>query len=216
MAALANYTDLVTEAQDWLFGRTDIVAKVPTFVRMTEAKINRTLMVRQMELRARASVDPGSDEPEFITLPGDFQAMRRVRMPAVAGKPRLKFATGTQLDDISNRDRSPAGTPVWFTILGDEMELYPVPGSAVELEMVYRKNVPALGVDNATNWLLTLAPDLYLYGTLMEAAPYLHEDERIITWAAGVKSAIDQLNALSLESTYNAGPLVMRRKGRSY
>jgi hypothetical protein len=43
MAALATYTDLVNEVQDWLFGRTDIAAKVDTFIRLCEAKANRTL-----------------------------------------------------------------------------------------------------------------------------------------------------------------------------
>ena len=50
--------------------------------------------------------------------------------------------------------------------------------------MVYRANIPPLA-SNGANWLLTLAPDLYLYGALLESAPYIKEDGRIQTWGLG-------------------------------
>jgi hypothetical protein len=50
----------------------------------------------------------------------------------------------------------------------------------------------------------------------METAPYLHEDDRIAVWSAGVQSAFADLNALSEDALFNAGPLVIRRKGRGY
>ncbi len=215
-AAIATYSDLVTECQDWLFGRADIVSKVPSFVRLFEAKANRTLKCRQMEQRSTAPVDLATTEPEFVTLPGDFHSMRKVRMSNLPGKPRLKFMTGAQMDDEREKRGDVAGTPIWFTIAGDEIELCPTPAGAVTIEMTYRKYLPPLSSDNAQNWLLDMAPDAYLYGTLMEAAPYLHEDERVAVWASGVQGAIDQLNNLSEEALFNAGPLVMRRKGRAY
>lgn len=213
---IGTYAQLITECQDWLFGRADIAAKVPSFVRLAEAKLNRTLKCRQMEQRSTADVDLATDEPEFITLPGDFHSMRKVRLSSAVGKPRLKFATGAQMDDLREQRCNAAGTPIWFTIAGEEMELCPTPASAFTIEMTYRKYLPALTDDNQQNWLLDMAPDAYLYGTLMEAAPYLHEDERIQVWASGVQGAVDQLNSLSEEALYNAGPLVMRRKGRGY
>ena len=66
---------------------------------------------------------------------------------------------------------------------------------------------------NTTNWLLTLAPDIYLYGALLESAPYIKEDARIQTWGLGFKTALDELNALGLTSTFNAGPMTVRTSG---
>jgi hypothetical protein len=77
---------------------------------------------------------------------------------------------------------------------------------------VFRQNIPPLAA-NSSNWLLALAPDLYLYGALLESAPYINEDARIQTWGLGLTTAIDGLNRLSLASTFNAGPLVMRVSG---
>ncbi len=214
--AIGTYAQLITECQDWLFGRADIAAKVPSFVRLFEAKANRTLKCRQMEQRSTTTTDPDADAPEFVELPDDFHSMRKVRLTNIPGKPRLKFATGAQLDDLREKGCDQPGTPIWFTIAGDEMELCPTPAVAVTIEMNYRKYLPALSDSNQTNWLLDMAPDAYLYGSLMEAAPYLHEDERIQVWASGVQGAIDQLNSLSDEALFNAGPLTIRRKGRSY
>lgn len=216
---IATYSELVTEAQDWLFGRTDIAAKVPTFLRMFEAKGNRILQCRQMEKRSSATVNLATTQPEFVSLPTDFQTMRRIRIlnPSTGtGTPKLDVVTPDQLDMYREKDNSP-GQPTKFAVFGDELELYPTPSLAFNFEMIYRATLAPLdNASNTHNWLLDLAPDLYLYGTLMEAAPYLHEDERIPVWAQGVASGFEQLNTLSDRATYNAGPLVIRRRRGGY
>jgi len=68
-------------------------------------------------------------------------------------------------------------------------------------------------VANETNWLLTLAPDVYLYGALLEAAPYTQNDNRIQVWGAGFSSALDSLNRLGMASSFNAGPLQIQISG---
>lgn len=205
-AAIVEY---VAREQDTTF-----VARVPSFIQLAESKFNRLLFCRQMEARATALVDTGSTEPEFISLPTDFQTMRRIRLSSVEGKPCLEYRSGTQMDEYRASIANASGQPAYFTILGDEIELAPTPDAAYTVEMVYRKNVPALSDSNTTNWLLTLAPDAYLYGALLEGAPYIKADERIQTWGAGLSSAIDGLNGLSLTSEFNAGPLTVRVSGQ--
>jgi hypothetical protein len=217
VSTLNTYDDLVIQVGSYLFGRTDLQTQVPVFVRLFEAKANRKLLCRQMETRATATVELTSSSPEFISLPVDFQTMRRVRLlnGASPSKPKLKFLTGQGIDDMREKYPS-AGQPIWFSLFGNEMELLPVPNVAYQIEMIYRIYLPPLGTVNEANWLLDLAPDAYLYGTLMEVAPYLHDDERIPVWAQGVQAAVADLNTLSEEALYNAGPLTMRRKGRGY
>jgi hypothetical protein len=139
--------------------------------------------------------------------------MRRIRLSSVTGKPCLSFMSGTQMDEFRFGTSNVAGQPRYFTIFGDEIELAPTPDQNYTIEMVYRKNVPALTSDNTTNWLLTLAPDMYLYGCLLESAPYIKEDGRIQTWALGLSTALDGLNNLGLTSTFNAGPMQARVSG---
>jgi hypothetical protein len=202
--AISTYTELLAAGANWL-ARDDLTSRIPEFVVLCEAKLNRTLFVRQMETRSTTTCDTTDDNPEFISLPSDFQTMRRVRLSGVTGKPRLQFMTQTQIDDYRYSIDNVSDQPVYFSIMGDEMELAPTPNEDFTLEMVYRKNIPALA-SNSTNWLLTAAPDVYLYGMLLESAPYIKEDERINTWALGFATAISQLNELSHKQSFDSGP----------
>lgn len=190
-----------------------LIARIPTFIQLAEAKLNRELFVRQMEQRAIAVTDLISNEPEFITLPTDFQSMRRVRVSSVVGKPCLEFRSGTQLDEYRFGISNVAGQPRYFTIFGNEIEIAPTPDKPYTIEMVYRRMIPSLATSDP-NWLLSLAPDLYLYGALLESAPYLKEDGRMQTWALGFSAALNSLNNLGLTSTFNAGPMTVRASGQ--
>lgn len=215
MTQIVDYTSLQAAVTEYLARNQDatLIARIPTFIQLAEAKFNRQLFVRQMEQRSTALVDTASSEPEFISLPSDFQSMRRVRLSSVTGKPCLEFKSGTQIDEYRFGNSDVAGQPRYFTVFGDEIEFAPTPDAAYTIEMIYRKNIPPLA-GNDTNWLLALAPDLYLYGALLESAPYIKEDGRIQTWGLGFAAALNELNNLGLTSTFNAGPMTVRVSGQ--
>lgn len=56
-------------------------------------------------------------------------------------------------------------------------------------------------VGETTNWLLEAHPDVYLYGTLFESAPYLVDDERVPMWGELAKAASD--NVRRVDTTAN-------------
>jgi hypothetical protein len=212
---ITDYTSLQGAVTEYLARDQDatLIARIPTFIQLAEAKFNRQLFVRQMEQRSTALVNIVSSEPEFISLPADFQSMRRVRLSSVTGKPCLEFKSGTQMDEYRFCTSDVAAQPRYFTVFGDEIELAPTPDAAYTIEMVYRQNIPPLA-SNGNNWLLMLAPDLYLYGALLESAPYIKEDGRIQTWGLGFSSTLSDLNNLGLTSTFNAGPMTVRISGQ--
>jgi hypothetical protein len=215
--AINTYATLITAVTEWLARDQDatLIARIPDFIVLAEAKFNRGLFVRQMEQRSTALVDMTSNEPEFIALPSDFQSMRRVRLSSVTGKPRLEFKSGTQMDEYRFCTSDVAAQPRYFTVFGDEIELVPTPDRTYTIEMVYRQHIPPLA-SNSPNWLLTLAPDLYLYGALLESAPYIKEDSRIQTWGLGFTAALTDLNSLGMTSTFNAGPMTVRVSGQVF
>lgn len=215
MTTITDYATLQSAVIEYLARDQDtqLIARVPSFIQMSEAKFNRTLFVRQMEQRSTYLIDASTSEPEFIALPLDFQSMRRIRLKDVAGKPTLEFLSGVQLEEVRLRGGNVAGCPRYFTIFEDEIELVPTPDQNYLLEMIYRKNIPALSTANVANWLLRLAPDIYLYGALLESAPYIQQDGRIQTWGLGFSTALDDLNRLGLTSTFNAGPMTVRASG---
>lgn len=215
--AINSYGTLITAATEWLARDQDtvLIARIPDFITLAEAKFNRELFVRQMEVRSTTTIDTTTAEPEFVSLPSDFQSMRRIRLSSVTGKPRLEFKSGTQMDELRYQTANATGQPTDFTIFGTEIEFFPTPDANYTLEMVYRANIPPLNVSNISNWLLLQAPDLYLYGALLEASPYIQKDNRIQTWLLGFTTALDGLNKLGLTSTFNAGPMRMQVSGNT-
>jgi hypothetical protein len=194
---------------DWL-ADASLVQRVPDFITLAEGKLNRTIVHPSMEQRSTATVATTSDEPEFISLPTDFQSMRRIRLNDVEGKPEIAFLSEVQLNETRTNIVNVAGRPAFYTIFGDEFELVPTPDDDYELELVYRKNITALSTSNTTNWLLTLAPDVYLYGSLLQAAPYMEDNDKLPIWSAAYQSALDELNTHGTRLKFGGSPLQIR------
>lgn len=60
--------------------------------------------------------------------------------------------------------------------------IVPTPGEDYPIEIAYYQLAQLLDDSNQTNWLTENAPDLLLYAALLEATPFLKNDERIATW----------------------------------
>jgi hypothetical protein len=76
------------------------------------------------------------------------------------------------------------------------LELFPTPTEDTVLRMDYYGVLPPLvpAESVSTNWVLTLYPDVYLYGCLREAAVYLRDDERLGQWAAELDRRMQALS----------------------
>lgn len=210
--SISSYSELQTAVGNWM-ARTDLTSRIPEFIALCESKLNRDLSHRKMEQRSQTTVDTSSTSPEFISLPGDFRSMRWIRLSGVTGKPHLDYLSPTALDEMVTARGNGTGQPEFFTIVGDEIELCPQPDTNYVIEMMYRKYIPALSSSNTSNWLLTLAPDIYLYGSLLESEQFIGNDDRIPVWKAGYMGAVDGLNKLNITSAFNAGPVTMRPSG---
>ena len=183
--ALANYTDLQASVADFL-NRADLTNVIPDFITLTEADLNRSLRVREMSVRTRAPISE-----QYVKLPVDFLGMRNIELVTNPVTP-LEYRNMQNLDLYRASDAT--GKPVYYSITQNNIEFAPVPDAEYTLEIVYYQKIPAL-VDNATNWILDTHPDAYLYGSLMQSAPYLQADERIGIWAGKYNQIKEQITA---------------------
>lgn len=214
--AVTTYTNLVAAVTEYLARDQDttLTARIPDFITLCEAKLNRILQHPRMEKRSTTTVDTTDDEPEFLTLPSDFQSMRRVRLSGVAGKPRLEYMAQSQIEDYRYSIDNVSDQPIYYSIMGDELELAPTPGENYTVEMVYRANLAALSASNATNWLIELAPDVYLYGTLLEASAYTRAfDDMLPVWSSAFTSTVEQLGTHGHRQAVDVGPSTVWLQG---
>ena len=85
--------------------------------------------------------------------------------------------------------------------------LGPVPASVYTMEMVYYAKIPALSDSATTNWCLTANPDLFLYGALMEAEPFLMNDQRTQLWATAFFKALEDVNSRDAKDRFAGSEL---------
>ena len=60
----------------------------------------------------------------------------------------------------------------------------PTPATDYTFEVLYYERVQPLDSSNQTNWFTQYAPQALLYGSLLQAMPFLRNDERIPMWQA--------------------------------
>ena len=61
---------------------------------------------------------------------------------------------------------------------------------------------------------MTNAPDIYLYGTMLEAEPFIMNDERVPLWALGFEKAVANLQEQDNKDRHSGSALrVMNTSG---
>lgn len=204
MATITNYSTLKSTIADYL-NRQDLTAQIPTFIQLAEADMNTRLRCREMIVRATTTNDD-----EFVRLPLDF--LESINLQLTDGQSPLRFVTLDEADIINKRQTYTA--PTFYSLMNGAIELVPPPatGADVEIEMVYYGKITALSDSNTSNWLLLKAPDVYLYGALVHAAPFLMDDQRISVFGSFYSQRIEALNDESQKSLHSGSPLVARTR----
>ena len=202
---IATYAELQTSVADFL-NRDDLTSIIPTFIRLAEARVDRDLRHWRQEQRETIFL-----ETQYVALPETF--LQPIRLQIMTG-PTGEVAPISTAQMLQLRgDRSDlVGQPTNYAITAGQIELYPTPDDTYEGSIVYYGRIPALSVSNTTNWLLTEAPDAYLYGSLIHAAPYLKDDARLVVWESLFKQSLDMLNSSSEDAKWGGSGLRMKTR----
>ena len=206
--AITTYAELQTATANWL-DRTDLTSRIPEFIELAEANFNR--VIRQPDMVAKD--DSFSIAGRYTTLPTDTLEIIRIVVdltPVIV----LEYMTP---EEISERRivMSSTGKPYYFTTIGgatNQLEVLPSPDSTYTSSIVYYTRIAALSDSATSNWLLAAHPDIYLFGTLVEAEPYLKNDERMPMWTARLDKALNDLRLQGQRERHTASGLRMRSR----
>lgn len=205
--AISNYTELQTAVANWL-DRDDLSARIPEFIGLCEARFNRSLRIRAMET-LDTSVSTVADT-KTIALPTGYVQMRDIH---ITGDPLVQLQYVTP--EIMNRIHagSVSGRPEVYTIIGENIVLGPTPDAVYSTSMLYYKTFDALSDSSPTNWVIINAPDVYLYGTLLEAEPFLMNDARVQLWATALTESINTLQEQDNKDRHSGSALRVMNTG---
>lgn len=93
-------------------------------------------------------------------------------------------------------DRTQTAPPQFYADYGySNFLIAPTPDQNYPFEFAYLELPVPLSPNNQTNWLTDYAPDVLLYATLLEAIPFLKDDERFPLWKEKYETGIASLNS---------------------
>jgi len=197
--AINTYSNLQASVATWLF-REDLTALIPDFIALAESRINRDLRLREFEATATGS---GAS----FAMPSDAVSITRVAVQTSDGRMKvLPYAAPAQQSLYAPGSGE---EPQAFAVLANVVTFLP-PSSSASWELLYYPSIPALTNAAPTNWLLTRAPDIYLFATLMEAEPYLYNEERLPMWQKKYMEGVTSMMAADERQQFPQAGLQMR------
>jgi hypothetical protein len=167
-ASIADFADLFVSVSEYL-GRADFAHLFPRFVSMVELQIEREVRLANQQKSATLTLVNGKAE-----LPADFYSVRTVR---TGGSPSAHL---NQISKHAQQQPSQDGA-MGYCFDNNEIVAQGILSSTIVLD--YFSKLPRLTAVAPSNWLLLLAPDAYLSGTLYHAMLWASDDR-----AGGAKS----------------------------
>lgn len=225
--ALKTFNDLQAAVLDWLnrTGDAAITARVPDWIALCEARIRRQQewFVQYYSLSnggtplaitANPQVLPDHiknieaiwaatsvyKHPIEVVTPEAWRSFAAGNGDVQGGIPR-KAVVVPQMDSWMV-DATTEHPPVRS---GSQLFLWPRPATdgSFFIDIKYLRDIDPL-TPSVTNGLYVRHPDLYLYGTLCESAPFLQHDQRLDMWESRYQAAIKEINVERERAEYSA------------
>ena len=179
-AVVMTYTSLAADIQSYL-ERTDTatVDKIPTFIMLAEQ-----IIASQLKALGNLTVNTST-----MTLNNPIIAKPARWRKTVS----FNLTNGTDRQPVLLRkyeylrsywpDQTETDQPLYYADYDyQHWFIAPTPDQAYAFEVLYYERVQPLDATNQTNWFTEYAPQALLYGSLLQAMPFLKNDPRIAMW----------------------------------
>lgn len=198
---IGTYADLVEKIALWM-DRDDLGPRIPDFVALCEARINRHLRPLNLETE-----DIWTVSTETFQLPSDFRMLRTIYIEGQPDRP-LRGMSPNALPSMFSGE---PGIPTAYALRADKLVLAPpplAPFPAVDLQVVYFRKLPPLTENDQVNWLLEQHSDCYMAGCLLEAAAFIRDDAAVSYYTDRFETFIEEIKIAYRRDRWGAGPIV--------
>ena len=199
-AVAMTYDSLVENIQSYL-ERTDTATleKIPLFIMLAEQVI-----ASEIKFLGNLNVANSSMVANSSTIQKPARWHKTVSMNVTVDGVRqpILLRTYEYLREYWP-DNTQTGIPKFFSDYNyDNWLVAPTPDTNYSFEVLYYERVQPLDSTNQTNWFTIYAPQALLYGSLLQAMPFLKNDERIPMWQQQYTAI---MNTLKQENTQRIG-----------
>ena len=197
--ALANFDDLVKEVIDYSH-RNDLGNKIDMFIQLAE-NFMYSNSVQPLKVRSMEIVSTAATAGQYVELPPNFESARSVRLVLGDNSGELRYQAPEQLFK-----QVATGKPLFYTIVGNEIQFGRVPDSDYTLEIQYYRKADPLTLINQTNEILTNHPQIYLFGALAMLFGYAQDTEQEVSYSQKFIGAINGANKADKKGRYGPAP----------
>ena len=198
--ALDTYANISTAIGTWE-DRTFTTAETDEFLLLAEANANRKLA---SDFRRRSSSTVNTNSSGVGTIPTGFVGLTSIVRDVLGSVPLKQVSWAALIERNPNEDADDAEV---FAISGTTFQVAPITDD--DFIVVISGSVPALTSGNTTNWLLTLAPDYYLfYGQACAAAKFKAYDEAALLRGAA-NAVLDEIVSQGNVAEYGSAEMTL-------
>ncbi len=192
-ASVMTYDSLVENVQSYL-ERTDAATldKIPLFIMLAEQTIaSQIKFLGNMTVQSSTMVTNAN----VIDKPARWHKTVSMNI-TVAGKRQPVLLRRYEYLREYWPDPAATGVPKFYADYDyTHWMVAPTPDDDYVFEVLYYERLQPLDSSNQTNWFTIYAPQALLYGTLLQAMPFLKNDDRVQLWQALYQQAMDVLVA---------------------
>lgn len=206
MAIVTDYTSLLQAVADYL-DRAELVSFIPNMVQSCESTLYKTLRIRAME--NAMSVTTASGVAAVPTSPA-YVELKFAYVNSTPVTP-LTRVLPEQIYELSPNRGTTTSTPLYISHEATDFTFSPYPVDGTVVKGIYYGRLDPLSGVNLTNWFTDNAPELLLYGALLEAQPFLGADPRMAVWLALYQRAYASVESEEKRQKLSGGKLVARK-----
>lgn len=208
---LSTYSELKDSVERWL-ERSDRDTEIQEWARLTEAEVSRKLRLRSQQQSVSGTLTGGS---EFLETPAgilypqtlvfDTQPPRVVQI--------LTLPEGEEFAYANSGDATPTRATVWgvnASTYATVIRVWPAPPADVPYTLYYASGIQALTPAAPANYLLLIAPDLYLHGCLYHGQLFDENPEAATAWRQILNDDIRQVAKIEAMARAKGGRLRVR------
>ena len=172
-----TYDNLTTNVLQYLERKdASTVEQIPNFIMLAEFEIAEMMKSLGQQSVAESTMQVGNP---IIPKPARWRKTTSFNITVNGKKQPVLLRKYEYLINYSSG--ATTGAPLYYADYDyDNWLVSPAPDIAYPFEVLYYERIQPLSSENQTNWLTRNAPNAMLYGTLLQAMPFLKNDQRQI------------------------------------
>jgi hypothetical protein len=170
---MTDYSDLTDNVRNYTETTTTVLsdAVIQPFIESIEDKVRRTVDLNYYRKYDTATLTINNP---FLPLPADWEATRYVQLIDSNDDRTYLIQKDISFMNEYAPDRTDTATPKFYAMWDQDTHyLAPTPNAALTVELAYTYKPAGLTSSNTSTWLSQNAPNVLLYGCILEALGYL-------------------------------------------